>query len=57
MNKESCLDVVKEAGWRSVKELAEQESRTVWTIRHWFNNNPVLFSEFLIEAAKRKVKK
>jgi len=57
MNKETCLQAVQSAGFKNVKELAEQESRTTDVIWMWHKNNPKLFKAFLVEAKKRKVKK
>ena len=57
MNKARTHDKIKAAGFSGIEELAEQESRSTNTLRNWDRNNPDMFNEFLIEAAKRKVKK
>jgi len=56
MNKETCLQAVQAAGFKNVKELADQESKTTDVIWMWFKNNPKLFKAFLVEAKKRRVK-
>jgi len=48
---------IKEKGWGSLKELSEQEGRSAFVLRAWHKNKPELFSRFLDEAIKRKVKK
>jgi len=57
MNKETCLKAVQAAGFKNVKELALQESRTTDVIWQWHKNNPALFKAFLVEARKRRNKK
>lgn len=45
---------VKSAGFKTFKQLAEQEGRKIDTLRRWDKNAPELFARFLEQAAKKR---
>jgi hypothetical protein len=49
-------DKARAIGFKSLKELSEQESRTTGVLRRWDANNPEFFNRFLNEAWKRRKK-
>jgi hypothetical protein len=54
MKKLTTAQKVKIKGFKNLKELSDQESRSTFTLRSWDKNKPELFDAFLIEAIKRK---